>query len=158
MTIEGRWLNEKEIAGFSSDVLRATGCTYKRGTGGLNYLDYLPPLEHGRPSTGPRFPGRRQIAAYRAGTGILILPRTRPGNSWRAFPARSYRKRRETTSGIAHTTAAVVPPKKWKKWSVVPARARFAARVSPLLPNPPAPRPRNLIFTASRFPRHRWPL
>lgn len=81
-----------------NNVLQATA-TPRR----LNHLDYLPPLEHARPSTALWFPGCRQIAAYRAGT-VLILARTRPGNSWRAPLRRSYRKRCETTNEIAHTT------------------------------------------------------
>lgn len=106
----------------ANGMLRATAAPAKRergtGGGGLNHLDYLPPLEHARPPTALRFPGRRQIAAYRAGTGILILPRTRPGNS-SGGPGynRSYRKRRETTSGNrSHTTAAGRRPSaSWKK-------------------------------------------
>ena len=105
---------------------------YKRGTRGLFHLDYLPPLEHGKPSTALEFPGRWQIAAYRAGTVILILPRTRPDNSW---PARlcSYQKRRETTSGIAHTSASSSLRRGKSGAWCLPSPIR-TARVSPFRP------------------------
>lgn len=125
------WRTRKRSPVFhSNDVLSSNDCTYNRSTGGLFHLDYLAPLEHGRPSTALRFPGRWQIAAYRASTVILILPRTRPGNSWRAR-LRSYRKRRETTSGIAHTsTSSSLRRGKSGAWCL-PSPIR---RVSPFLP------------------------
>lgn len=97
----------------------------------LNHLDYLPPLEHARPSTALQFPGCRQIAAYRAGTGFYprahLVQVILGGPRFSSFLSETARNNKNE---IAHTTVG----RTWKKWSVVPVRAPFAAiRVLPLL-------------------------
>lgn len=130
----------------ANDVLQAIAAPTRGAHGGLNHLDYLPSLENARPSTALRFPGCRQIAAYRAGTSILILPRTHPGNSWRARLSFLSETARNNKRNRSHHRR-VVPPR--KKWSVVPTRARFVSLTSsPALCSP------NLIFIASHFPKH----